>query len=49
MWFYVLDNYVLLLSYATLGQHNEALKLDEETLARRKAKLGPDPPIRLGA
>ena len=31
-------------SYAALGRHAEALKLNEETLALRKAKLGPDHP-----
>jgi tetratricopeptide (TPR) repeat protein len=31
-------------SYDTLGRHAEALKLHEETLALRKAKLGPDHP-----
>ena len=31
-------------SYAALGRHAEALKLGEETLALRKAKLGPDHP-----
>jgi tetratricopeptide (TPR) repeat protein len=29
-------------SYADLGRHADALKLREETLARRKATLGPD-------
>ena len=31
-------------SYAALGRHAEALKLHGETLALRKAKLGPDHP-----
>ena len=31
-------------SYAAAGQHDRALKLLEETLALRKAKLGPDHP-----
>ncbi len=31
-------------SYAALGRHADALKLREETLALRKAKLGPDHP-----
>ena len=31
-------------SYQALGRHAEALKLHEETLALRKAKLGPDHP-----
>jgi tetratricopeptide (TPR) repeat protein len=31
-------------SYDALGRHAEALKLHEETLALRKAKLGPDHP-----
>ena len=31
-------------SYTALGRHAEALKLREETLALRKAKLGPDHP-----
>ena len=31
-------------SYADLGRHADALKLHEETLALRKAKLGPDHP-----
>ena len=31
-------------SYHALGRHAEALKLREETLALRKAKLGPDHP-----
>ena len=31
-------------SYDALGRHAEALKLREETLALRKAKLGPDHP-----
>ena len=30
--------------YSALGRHAEALKLREETLALRKAKLGPDHP-----
>ena len=34
----------LAISYAALGRHAEALKLREETLALRKAKLGPDHP-----
>jgi len=34
-------------SYAALGRHVEALKLREETLALRKAKLGPDHPSTL--
>ena len=34
----------LAVSYAALGRHAEALKLREETLALRKAKLGPDHP-----
>ena len=31
-------------SYRDAGQNDRALKLDEETLALRKAKLGPDHP-----
>ena len=31
-------------AYAALGRHAEALKLNEETLALRRAKLGPDHP-----
>src|SRR5262249_33428101 len=31
-------------SYSDLGRHAEALKLYEETLARRKVKLGPGHP-----
>jgi tetratricopeptide (TPR) repeat protein len=31
-------------SYADLGQHTDALKLHQETLALQKAKLGPDHP-----
>ena len=31
-------------TYAALGRHADALKLREETLALRKAKLGPDHP-----
>jgi hypothetical protein len=34
----------LAVSYAALGRHAEAVKLGEETLALRKAKLGPDHP-----
>ena len=34
----------LAISYAGLGRHAEALKLNEETLALMKAKLGPDHP-----
>ena len=34
----------LALSYSDLGRHADALKLREETLALRKAKLGPDHP-----
>src|SRR5262249_638721 len=34
-------------SYAVLGQHIDALKLHEETLALRRAKLGPDHPATL--
>jgi tetratricopeptide (TPR) repeat protein len=34
----------LAFSYYRLGRYAEALKLNEETLARRKAKLGPDHP-----
>ena len=34
----------LAVSYEALGRHAEALKLGEETLALRKAKLGPDHP-----
>ena len=36
----------LAVSYADLGRHAEALNLREETLALRKAKLGPDHPTR---
>jgi tetratricopeptide (TPR) repeat protein len=36
--------YNLALSYARLGRHAEALKLNEETLTLRKAKLGSDHP-----
>ena len=36
-------------SYFDLGRHADALKLAEETLALRKAKLGPDHPDTLGA
>jgi eukaryotic-like serine/threonine-protein kinase len=37
----------LALSYRTLGRRDEALKLDEDTLARARATLGPDHPITL--
>jgi hypothetical protein len=36
-------------SYYALGRHTDALKLREETLAIRKAKLGPDHPGTLGS
>ena len=36
-------------SYADLGRQAEALKLREETLALRKAKLGPDHPDTLSS
>jgi tetratricopeptide (TPR) repeat protein len=36
-------------SYADLGRHADALKLREETLARRKARLGPDHPDSLAS
>ena len=36
-------------SYAALGRQAEAVKLDEETLTLRKAKLGPATPTRSGA
>ena len=36
-------------SYAALGRHAEALKLHEETLTLRKAKLGPDHPDTLAS
>ena len=39
----------LAISYADLGRHAEALKLHEETLALRKAKLGPDHPDTLSS
>ena len=38
----------LAISYADAGQNERALKLHEETLALRKAKLGPDHPDTLG-
>ena len=34
----------LAVAYIALGRHAEALKLEEETLALQKAKLGPDHP-----
>ena len=36
-------------SYDALGRYAEALKLHEETLALRKAKLGPDHPDTLAS
>ena len=39
--------YKLAVSYKALGRHSEALSLFEETLARMKAKLGPDHPSTL--
>ena len=39
----------LAVSYAALGRHAEALKLHEETLALRKARLGPDHPDTLAS
>jgi hypothetical protein len=39
----------LAVCYADLGQHAEALKLHEQTLALRKAKLGPDHPYTIGS
>ena len=35
--------------YAVLGRYAEALKLREQTLALRKAKLGPDHPDTLSS
>jgi hypothetical protein len=34
----------LAVSYVDLGRHADAVKLQEETLALQKAKLGPDHP-----
>ena len=39
----------LAVSYAAVGRLAEALKLHEETLALRKAKLGPDHPDTLAS
>jgi hypothetical protein len=39
----------LALSYAAVGRHADALKLREETLALRKARLGPDHPATLNS
>ena len=39
----------LAVSYDALGRHAEALKLNEEALALRKAKLGPDHPDTLAS
>ena len=39
----------LALSYATLGRQDEALKLNEEAQALKKAKFGPDHPATLGS
>ena len=36
-------------SYQDLGRRAEALKLREETLALRQAKLGPDHPLTLAS
>ena len=35
--------------YANLGRHAEAAKLHAETLALRKARLGPDHPDTMGS
>jgi tetratricopeptide (TPR) repeat protein len=39
----------LAVSYAAVGRNQEALKLREETIQLRKAKLGPDHPLTLSS
>jgi tetratricopeptide (TPR) repeat protein len=41
--------YALAICYQVLGRNDEALRLQEETLALRKAKLGPDHPHTLAS